>query len=141
MEKEIYTGPKLVSTTGNPGIMVAGCIVPVNPANLEYDFYSPYMNPDYVFSMELITSGNTKGPSLYIQFQNVKNRNDYIFLMQCTPYLATGSVDNEHYLACSYYARGIGEIAVQYEFYMYDTNNGANIKTDSYYTFFLPCIE
>lgn len=137
-ENKIYTGPKISS--GNPGVMAAGCIIPVNPNNLQYEIYSAFSNSDYIYSMEVFGS-RFNGPSLRIHFKNVRNKNDYIYLMQCTPSLVANSVSNEHFLACSYYAHGEDSNRVIYDFYMYDTNNGANIVTDSYYTFFLPCIE
>ena len=61
---KIYTGPELITaTSGNSGVMAAGCIVPVNPNNLEYTIYSEYTNPDHVFSIGLHTT-RTDGPGL-----------------------------------------------------------------------------
>ena len=36
-ENKIYTRPKISS--GNLGVMTAGCIIPVNPNNLRYEIF------------------------------------------------------------------------------------------------------
>lgn len=134
---KIYEGPELttVTTNGIPGVMAAGCLVPVDPKKQQYMIYSPYTNQDYITSMDLV--GDRKdGPTLSLTFKNVRNRNFYVFLMQCTPFLAKGK--SEGLLSSPCYAYVVGDSTVNYDFYIIDFMEN---RTDLYYTFFLPCIE
>ncbi|WP_303181884.1 hypothetical protein [uncultured Butyricimonas sp.] len=133
---KIYEGPELttVTTNGIPGIMATGCLVPVDPKKQQYMIYSPYTNQDYITSMDLV-GDRTDGPTLSITFKNVRNRNFYVFLMQCTPFLAG---NKRGLLSSACYAYVVGDLTVNYDFYITDV---LGTRTDLYYTFFLPSIE
>lgn len=75
------------------------------------------------------TNPNRLSLNIYLRQSVVGSRFAYTAIM--TPFqITSSSVTDENYIACSYYYSGStgSTTTLQYQIYIYDTNNGANLK-------------
>lgn len=126
---DMFISGDKVLTTGNTtkkqsSMMVAGFLqnsgttAVIAPDGFHY-------NTDYVQSISYYKENG--GIGLSITYKTVTLASKYCRMLMLTPTIQQGDVTSENYLACTYYNRRESNKCI-YVLFMYDTNNGANLK-------------
>lgn len=130
---------KIIALLKKTQVMVAGTAY-VSNGTLQTIFY----NREYINSVtaSTISNSNNEGMRITVRYKNSTLASRYKNLLCITPFLSENvNVSDENYLSTTFKSEISGSIVVSYYIYIYDTNNGANLKQDNYINFLIPNIN
>lgn len=130
---------KIIALLKKTQAMVAGT-ANVSSGTLQTIFY----NHEYINSVtaSIISNSNDKGIRITVEYKNSTLASRYKNLLCITPFLSENvNVSDENYLSTTFKSAISESTVVSYYIYIYDTNNGANLKQNNYISFLIPNIN
>lgn len=103
-----------------------------------------FYNHEYINNVtaSIISNSNDKGIRITVGYKNSTLASRYKDLLCVTPFLSENvNVLDENYLSTTFKSTISGSTVVSYYIYIYDTNNGANLRQSGYISFLIPNIN
>lgn len=130
---------KIIALLKKTQAIVAGT-ANVSSGTIQTIFY----NHEYVSNVtaSIISNSDDKGIRIIVGYKNSTLASRYKNLLCITPFLSENvNVSDENYLSTTFKSTISGSIVVSYYIYIYDTNNGANLRQSNYISFLIPNIN
>lgn len=139
MSTDYLSEDKIIALLKKTQAMVAGT-ANVSNGRIQTIFY----NHEYVNSVtaSIISNSNDKGIRITVEYKNSTLASRYENLLCITPFLSENvNVSDENYLSTTFKSAISESTVVSYYIYIYDTNNGANLRQGNYINFLIPNIN
>lgn len=139
MSTDYLNENEIIALLKKTQVMVAGTANFSN-GKMQTIFY----NHEYINNVtsSIISNSNDKGIRITVGYKNSTLAFRYKNLLCITPFLSENvNVSDENYLSTTFKSAISGSTVVSYYIYIYDTDNGTNLKQDNYISFLIPNIE